>query len=234
MNLFWWWKDRNDIGGRNCCFYSSFFGPCHVTFPFKEFFSFFGYCGVTFPYMAPFFFSRFVQNVKYLVFEVQLMRKRLINQMVAVLLQVITSFFTTYSKNSLFISANTDEKYNVSEECCFARHDDRICFLHICRYHIILIGNIKELLQNRMPSVSTTNTWTVCIHISGTVSVAKSLSRVDNFLLMCRGQFNCPALRKRDILGKCTKNSCCAPFGRLKQRRVVYESLQTELKIWKD
>ena len=56
---------------------------------------------------------------------------------------VIPSFYTNYSKNSLFISANTYEKYIV----CIARHDDKMCFLPNCRYHIILIGNIKELLQ---------------------------------------------------------------------------------------
>ena len=63
------------------------------------------------------------------------------------MLQVIPSFYTNYSKNSLFISANTYEKYIVSKEYCIARHDDKMCFLPNCRYHIILIGNIKELLQ---------------------------------------------------------------------------------------
>ena len=67
--------------------------------------------------------------------------------MAAVMLQFIHSFYTYYSKNSLFSSANTYEKYNVSKEYCIARHDDKICFLPKCRYHIILIGNIKELLQ---------------------------------------------------------------------------------------
>ena len=67
--------------------------------------------------------------------------------MAAVMLQVIPSFYENYSKNSLFISANTSEKYNVCKEYCIARHDDKMCFLPNCRYHIILIGNIKELLQ---------------------------------------------------------------------------------------
>ena len=58
------------------------------------------------------------------------------------MLQVIPSFNTNHSKNSLFISANTFEKYIVSEEYCLARHVDKMCFLPNCRYHII-----KELLQ---------------------------------------------------------------------------------------
>ena len=67
--------------------------------------------------------------------------------MAAVMLQVIPSFYTIYSKNSLFISANTYENYIVSKEDCIVRHDDKICILPNCRYHILLIGNIKELLR---------------------------------------------------------------------------------------
>ena len=67
--------------------------------------------------------------------------------MAAVMLQVIPSLYTSYSKNSLFISANTYEKYIVSKEYCIAGRDDKMCFLPNCRYHNILTGNIKELLQ---------------------------------------------------------------------------------------
>ena len=67
--------------------------------------------------------------------------------MAAVKLQVIPSFCTIYSKNRFFISANSYEKYIVSKEYCIARHDDIMCFLPKCRYHILLIGNIKELLE---------------------------------------------------------------------------------------
>ena len=67
--------------------------------------------------------------------------------MAAVMLQVIPSFYTNYPKNGLFISANTYEKFIVSIEYCIARHDDKMCFLPNCRYHIILIGNNKDLLQ---------------------------------------------------------------------------------------
>ena len=67
--------------------------------------------------------------------------------MAAVMLLVIPRFYTNYSKNSLFISANTYEKKIVKKEYCIAGHDDRMCFLPNCRYHIILIGNIKVLLQ---------------------------------------------------------------------------------------
>ena len=63
------------------------------------------------------------------------------------MLQVIPSFYTNYSKNNLFISADAYDKYEVSKEYCIARHDDKMCFLPYCRYHIFLIGNKKNLLQ---------------------------------------------------------------------------------------
>ena len=63
------------------------------------------------------------------------------------MLQVIPSFSTNYSNSSPFNSANTYEKHIVSEEYCIARHDDRMCILTICRYHIIPIGKTNELLQ---------------------------------------------------------------------------------------
>ena len=35
----------------------------------------------------------------------------------------------------------------MGKENCIAGHDDKVCLLPNCRYHIILISNIKELLQ---------------------------------------------------------------------------------------
>ena len=35
----------------------------------------------------------------------------------------------------------------MSKEYCIAGHDDKMCFLSNCRYHNVLKGNIKELLQ---------------------------------------------------------------------------------------
>ena len=68
--------------------------------------------------------------------------------MAAVMLQVVQGFYTINWRNSLFISAKTCAKHIVSREYCIARHDDKICFLPICRYPNILIGKIKELLQS--------------------------------------------------------------------------------------
>ena len=45
------------------------------------------------------------------------------------------------------MSANTIGKYIWSKELCIARHVDKMCFLPDCRYHIIKLGDVRELLQ---------------------------------------------------------------------------------------
>ena len=126
--------------------------------------------------------------------------------MAAVMLQVIPIFFIIFSKNRLFISVNTYKKYLASEEYCIARHDDKMCSLPNCRYHIILIGNIKEWLQKLDAFCFNHNTWNVCIHFSNTASVTKQFSRVDNSLIICRGQFI--LINKTEESAESSKNIC--------------------------
>ena len=128
--------------------------------------------------------------------------------MVAVMLQVTPSFQTVYSKNSLFLSANKYEGQILSKDYCIARHDDKMCFLSKCKYHVILIGNIKDSLQKLDAFCFNYEHLDCLIHFSGTASVAKLLSRVHNSSILCREQFistskteewtECPASRKRD------------------------------------
>ena len=56
-----------------------------------------------------------------------------------------------YSKNSLFLSATTCEMYIVSKDYCIAHHQDQMCFLTNCSFHILLLGNVQELLQKLDP-----------------------------------------------------------------------------------
>ena len=65
----------------------------------------------------------------------------------AVKLQVISSVSAICSKNSLFNPANTYGRYIASWEHCIAYRDDKMYFLPTCRYHIVLIGDTKELPQ---------------------------------------------------------------------------------------
>ena len=68
--------------------------------------------------------------------------------MAAIMLQSIPSFYTKVPEKSLFNSANTYEKYFVCKDYCIAHHDDKTCFLPAFMYHIILFGNVEELIKN--------------------------------------------------------------------------------------
>ena len=67
--------------------------------------------------------------------------------MAAIMLQSIPSFYAKISEESLFISATTYEKYIVCKDYCIAHHNDKTCFLPTCNYHIVLLGNVQELLK---------------------------------------------------------------------------------------
>ena len=71
--------------------------------------------------------------------------------MAAVMLQVNPSFYANFSKNIVFIPADTYEKYIVKKESCIDHHDAKVCFLSHCRYHTLFFGNVGELLQKLDP-----------------------------------------------------------------------------------
>ena len=109
--------------------------------------------------------------------------------MVAVMLQVIPSFYKNYSENSPFGSANTYEKYIVSKEYCIARHDDMLCFLPNCRYQIILIGKIKELTQ-KMDAFCFNYQNVDCLYTLFKYRFSgKSVVKSGLLLIISRGQF---------------------------------------------
>ena len=125
------------------------FGHCHVTFLYKEILSLLGLCHVTFPCMQPrCIFARSVQKVIVSCFFSDSFFQKTTQQSDGSC-KVTSDSQLLYNiiKNSLFDSANTYEKYIVSNEYCIAHHDDKMCFLPDCRYHILLIGKIKEFLQ---------------------------------------------------------------------------------------
>ena len=67
--------------------------------------------------------------------------------MIAVMLQTIPSFYAKVSENFIFISAQTYENCIVCKDYCIAHRDDKTCSLPSCNYHIILLGEIEELLH---------------------------------------------------------------------------------------
>ena len=67
--------------------------------------------------------------------------------MAAIMLRTIPSFYAKISEKSLFISATTYEKHIVCKDYCIAHHNEKTCFLPTCINHIVLLGNVQELLK---------------------------------------------------------------------------------------
>ena len=63
------------------------------------------------------------------------------------MLQAIPSFHAKFSENNLFFPATTYEKYIDCKDYCIAYHDKKTCFLPTCKYHIVVLGEIEELLN---------------------------------------------------------------------------------------
>ena len=66
-------------------------------------------------------------------------------------------------RKNLFFSANTYEKYIVCKDYCIVHHDDKTCFLPSCKYHILLLGNVEELL-NKLDSFCFTYQHVDCLY----------------------------------------------------------------------
>ena len=125
--------------------------------------------------------------------------------MADVILQVIPGFYKNYSKNSLFISANTYEKCILRREHSISRHDDKMCFLPICRYHFLVIGNIKELRQKldafcfnyqHVDCLYTLFKYSFCAKI--VVKIGKPL----DIVMENRGVDRMPSIAKKRLLRK--------------------------------
>ena len=69
--------------------------------------------------------------------------------MAAVMMQVVPRFYSVYSTKSVHICANTYEKYLVSKDYCVAQHEDSMCTVPNCNYHILLIAekDKNDLMQ---------------------------------------------------------------------------------------
>ena len=133
--------------------------------------------------------------------------------MAAIMLQTIPSLYAKISEKSFFISAKTYENFIVCEDYCIAHHDDKTCPLPTCNYHIILLGEIEELLHILDTFCFTYQhvdyLYTPC---SSTDSAEKLLQRVETCLTMYGEQFRltketeewttCRILQKQKLLRK--------------------------------
>ena len=147
-------------------------------------------------------------------------------QMAAIKLQSIPSFYTKFSEKSLFISASTFEKYIVCKDNCIAHHDDKTCFLPACKYHIKLLGNVKELLK-KLDTFCFTCQHVDCLYtlfkyrFSGKV-IAKSgqvfdkVQRAVDFNHRNKGMERMPSIAKKRLLRKKFKKHLFSSFQKTK------------------
>ena len=146
--------------------------------------------------------------------------------MAAIMLHSIPSFYRKNSEKSLFISANSYEKFIVCKEYCIAHHNDKTCFLPACKYHIALLGNVQELLKN-LDSFCFTYQHLDCLYtlfkyrFSGKV-IAKSGQVFDNvqravdFNHRNKGMDRMPSVAKKRLLRKKYKKHLFSSFQKTK------------------
>ena len=146
--------------------------------------------------------------------------------MAAIMLETIPSFYTKISEKTLFISANTYEKDIVCKDYCLAHHNNKTCFLPTCKYHIILLGNVEELLKN-LDTFCFTYQDVDCLYtlfryrFSGKVT-AKSgqvfdrMQRAVDFNHRNKGVDRMPSIAKSRLLRKKVKKHLFSSFQKTK------------------
>ena len=146
--------------------------------------------------------------------------------MAANMSQSIPSFYAKFSEKSLFISATTYEKYIVCKDYCIAYHNEKTCFLPACKYHIVLLGNVQELLK-KLDKFCFAYQHVDCLYtlfnyrFSGKV-IAKSGQVFDNvqraveFNHRNKGMDRMPSIAKKRLLRKKYKKHLFSSFQKTK------------------
>ena len=142
------------------------------------------------------------------------------------MLQTIPSFYAKISEKSLFISAITYAKYIVCKDYCIAQHNEKTCFLPNCKYHIVLLGNVQELLK-KLDTFCFTYQHVDCLYtffkyrFSGK-DIAKSGQVYDNvqrevdFNHRNKGVDRMPSIAKKRLLRKKYKKHLFSSFQKTK------------------
>ena len=136
--------------------------------------------------------------------------------MAAIMLQPIPSFYAKFSEKNLFISAKTYQKNIVCKEYCIAHYDNKTCFLPTCKYHVILLGEIEELLP-KLDTFCFTSQHVDCLYtlfkyrfngkiIAESGNVFENVQRAISFNQRNRGLDKMPSIAKKRLLRKSLNN----------------------------
>ena len=146
--------------------------------------------------------------------------------MAAIMLQTFPSFYAKNSEKSLFISVTTYEKYIVPKDYCIAHHNEKTCFLPACKYHIVLLGNVQELLK-KLDTFYFTYQHVDCLYtlfkyrFSGKVNaksgqVFDNVQRAVDFNHKNKGVDRMPSIAKKRLLRKKYKKHLFSSFQKTK------------------
>ena len=142
------------------------------------------------------------------------------------MLQTIPSFYAKTSGKSLFISAFTYKKYIVCKVYCIDHHNEKTCFLPSCKYHIVLLGNVQELLK-KLDTFCFTYQHLDCLftlfkyRLSGKVlaksgQVFDNVQRAVDFNHRNKGVDRIPSIAKNRFLRKKYKKHLFSSFQKTK------------------
>ena len=179
-------------------------------------------------------------NSKYCSFQIHFVTSYRKIQMAVIMLQTIPSFYTKLSEKSLFISANTYEKYIVCKDYCVGHHDDETCILPSCKYHIVLLGNVEELLK-KLDSFCFTYQHVDCLYtlfeyrfigkvVVKSGQVFDNVQRAVDFNQRNKGVDRMPSIAKKRLLRKKYKKHLFSSFQKTTTTQTSGSVLQKELK----
>ena len=142
------------------------------------------------------------------------------------MLQSIPSFYAKISEKSLFISSTTYEKYIVFKDYCIAHHNKKTCFLPACKHHIVVLGNVQELLK-KLDTFCFTYQHVDCLYtlfkyrFSGKViakrgKVFDNVQRAVDFNHRNKGVDIIPSIAKKRLLRKKYKKHLFSSFQKRK------------------
>ena len=142
-------------------------------------------------------------------------------------------------KISLFLQIRM-KKNIVCTVYCIAHHDDKTCFLPTCKNHIILLGNVEELLK-KLDTFCFTYQHVDCLYtlfkyrltgkkFANSGQLFDNVQRAVDFNHRNKGVDRMPSIAKKDSQRKSSKSIYSALSKRQKQRRTVVECLQKESK----
>ena len=165
-------------------------------------------------------------NKKSLSVQIHLLKLRHDIRMAAVKLQVTASYFAEYSENFLFISTNAYKKDNVCYDYCVFFHNDNSCFVSICKFQIILLGNTEELLK-KLDAFCFTYQHAYCLYtffsnrfigkiFAKSGHVFDNVQRAVDFNHKNKGVEGMPSIAKRRLLRKKFKKHLISCFQKTK------------------